>query len=324
MSQIGDYTILTLTIPQTPAYPKPTTHTIYIRPHTPKIPTPDDARSLFLVNIPIDSTVAHLRAVFSSLLGAGKFESCSFEHEKRSSTNEGILVQKAASAAGSKKRKRNQASNGEVEAGETVELPQIWDRELRRSGSTAVVVLVDEKSVELTLKTIRKLHKKASKSKGKEKEKGGEDHWPIWGKGVPESEKITGSQRYALHNKLRFPDANELQRNVDAFMTAFNAREEEKAQSAKRARNMPDEDGFITVTRGGRTGPARAEEVERKRLEMEEKEKKKRDEMGDFYRFQMREKRKEIQGEMVKRFEEDRRKVEALKAGRRGKFVPEK
>ncbi|CZR53325.1 related to RRP7 Protein involved in pre-rRNA processing and ribosome assembly [Phialocephala subalpina] len=311
MSQIGNYTILPLTIPSTPAYPKPTTHTIYLRPHTPKIPTADDARSLFLVNVPIDSTSAHLRSVFSSLLGAGKFESCSFEHERKQPGNAVALI----SAKGSKKRKRGQ----EEDEVKMVELPRIWDRELRRSGSTAVVVLVDEKSVELALKTIRKLHRKSSKSKSG-------DVWPVWGEGVPESSQITGSKRYLLHNELRFPNPREIQANIDAFMTSFNSQESSRALSAKRARNEPDEDGFITVTRGGRVGPARAEEVERKRVEMEDKEKRKREEMerGGFYRFQTRERRKEEQGEMIRRFEEDRRRVEVLKASRRSKFVPEK
>ncbi|KAF8854165.1 hypothetical protein BDZ45DRAFT_677161 [Acephala macrosclerotiorum] len=314
MSQIGPYTILPLTIPPTPAYAKPTTHTLYLRPHTPKIPTADDAQSLFLVNVPIDSTSAHLRAVFSSFLGAGKFESCAFEHERKQAGSERLLVQKRGADANGKKRKRGQ----EEEARGEVELPKVWDRDLRRSGSTAVVVLVDEKSVELALKTIRKLHKKAGKAK--------EGVWPVWGEGVPESEKIMGSKRYALHNKMKYPDPRELQQNIDAFMTLFNDQESSRAALAKRARNEPDEDGFITVTRGGRVGPARAEEVERKRVEMEEKERKKREgmEKAGFYRFQTRERRKEQQGEMVRKFEEDRRKVEQLKARRRGKFVPEK
>lgn len=86
---------------------------------------------------------------------------------------------------------------------------------------------------------------------------------------------------------------------------------------------MPDEDGFVTVTRGGRVGPARKADAESKRVEMEEKERKKREEMGDFYRFQTRERRKAEQGELVKRFEEDRKRVEAMKE-KRGKFRPER
>ena len=76
---------------------------------------------------------------------------------------------------------------------------------------------------------------------------------------------------------------------------------------------MPDEDGFVTVTRGSR-GAARLEETK----ELVEKHKEKSKGLEDFYRFQMREKRKEEHAEMLKKFEEDKRKVEEMRQ-RRGK-----
>jgi ribosomal RNA-processing protein 7 len=306
MSKIGEYTVLTVNIPPTSAYPKPATQTIYLRPHAPKIPTESDSRSLFLVNVPIDTTATHLRGVFTSLLGVGRVEDVTFEHEKKAIISKEIALLNTAGQK-NKKRKRGAEEVDLVSQG----LPPIWDRDLRKSGSTAVVVLVDEKNVENALKAIRKLHKS-----------GKEMNWPIWGEGIEDKVPALGSARYVAHQKLRYPDPQVLQRNVDAFMTAFNLAEEEKAKQAKKARNVPDEDGFVTVTRGGRVGPARREEAEEKRKEVEEREKRKRESMGNFYRFQIREKRKEQQGELVRRFEEDRRKVEGMRE-RRGKFRPE-
>jgi ribosomal RNA-processing protein 7 len=310
MSKMGDYTILPLSIPPSSAYPKPATHTLYLRPHAPKIPTENDSRSLFVVNIPIDSTAAHFRAVFVSLIGAGRIESITFEHEKQAPSPPSQAIEVTAKKV--KKRKRMATEEAtEVEA----ELPPVWDRELRRSGSTAVVVFVDQKSVELVLKAVRKLHKSPSK----------EREWPVWGEGVEDKVPALGSARYLTHHKMRYPDPAMLQMNVDAFMTNWNKREEEKARLAKRQRNMPDEDGFITVTRGGRTGPARMEDAEAKRLELEEKEKKKREELSEkpFYRFQLREIRKVEQAELVKRFEEDKARLLSMKE-KRGKFRPER
>lgn len=291
MSKIGDYSVLRLTIPPSIAYPKPADHTIYLRPHAPKIPTESSSRSLFLVNVPIDSTEAHLRAVFTSLVGAGRVEDVTFEHEKKpvEASREVALV----SAQKNKKRKRGE----EVDVG-AVELPQTWDRELRRSGSTAVVVLVDGKSVDGALKAVRKLHKSSTGSS--------KSVWPVWGQGVESRVSKLGSERYAIHHALRYPDPATLQAGVDAYMDAFNKREEERQRGEKRARGVPDEDGFVTVGRGGRTGPARREEAEEKKREMDEKEKRKAEGRGDFYRFQMREKRKEEAGMLVKRFEEGR------------------
>jgi ribosomal RNA-processing protein 7 len=313
-SQIADYTILPLTLPpqRSLQLPNPATHTLYLRPHAPKVPTESDSRSLFLVNVPADATSAHLRAVFASLLGAGRFESVSFEGEKMAGVAlaASVVAGDTDKRSGGKKRKRGieTTDNREVEV-----LPRTWDRELHRSGSTAVVVLVDEKSVESTLKTIRKLHK-SSRKDGLQ--------WPVWGEGVETKVATLGSARYAAHHALRYPDPVALQSNVDAFMTSFNDREAETARQAKKARNIPDEDGFVTVTRGGRTGPARREDAENKRREMEEKEREKRESMGNFYRFQMRERRKAEQGELVKRFEEDRKRVESMRE-KRGRFRPE-
>lgn len=165
------------------------------------------------------------------------------------------------------------------------QLPQIWDREIHPSGSSAVAVFVDEKSAELVLKAVRKLHKSSK------------PEWPVWGANLTSKVPALGSARYASHHSLRYPDKLTLQSHVDAFMDAFNKKELKEQEEAKRRRNEPDEDGFVTVTRGGRTGPARMEEAERKRKELEEKEKREREERerSGFYRWQVRERRK---GEM--------------------------
>ena len=98
-------------------------------------------------------------------------------------------------------------------------------------------------------------------------------------------------------------------------MTAFAKKEAARDQLRARQRQEPDEDGFIMVTRGGRTNPAK-QEVAR---EMAEKQVGKRKDLGDFYRFQSREKRKARAGELMKKFEEDKEKVRKLKE-RRGRF----
>lgn len=71
--------------------------------------------------------------------------------------------------------------------------------------------------------------------------------------------------------------------------------------------------------RGGRAGPARLEEAEAKKQELEERQKKK-GAKEDFYRFQVREKRKERENELKRNFEEDRRRVQEMRQ-RRGKLV---
>ena len=117
------------------------------------------------------------------------------------------------------------------------------------------------------------------------------------------------------HHKLRYPDKAQLLESVNTYMTAFAAKEAAQARLHAKQRQEPDEDGFITVTRGGRTGPARHEVAQ----EQAEKQKQKQKGLEDFYRFQSREKRKARAGELVKKFEEDKERVKRMRE-RRGRL----
>ena len=98
-------------------------------------------------------------------------------------------------------------------------------------------------------------------------------------------------------------------------MTAFASKEASEARSRARQRQEPDADGFITVTRGGRTNPVRQEVAQ----EQAEKQKDKQKGLEDFYRFQSREKRKQRAGELIRKFEEDKEKIRKMRE-RRGRF----
>lgn len=107
-------------------------------------------------------------------------------------------------------------------------------------------------------------------------------------------------------------------------MAAFALSESHKSRALARARSLPDSDGFITVTRGGRAGPARNEEAVAKMEELRAKEEEKRRGMGGFYRFQVRERKRAEAGELVRRFREEGGRGEEgegeMVRGRRNKF----
>ena len=98
-------------------------------------------------------------------------------------------------------------------------------------------------------------------------------------------------------------------------MTSYAAKEASTARLAAKQRQEADADGFITVTRGGRTNPAKQEAAQ----ELAEKQKEKQKGLDDFYRYQSREKRKQRAGELVRKFEEDKERVRRMKE-RRGRF----
>ncbi|KAJ2894769.1 putative meiotic recombination protein dmc1 protein [Zalerion maritima] len=307
---IGDFTILPISIPPLPSFPVATVHYIYIRQNNTRSPTDDDFRTLFFANVPSDSTEMHFRALFATMIGAGKFASITFEADRKAAEPAVSTepAQAARLASIGKKRKREEEAERAREE-EAAKLPDSWTRKLRKSGSTATVQLVDERSVDLVFKAISKAHKTKK--------------YPVWGDGVGDKVPSLGEAWLKSHNKLSYPEISQVEESVDMFFTLFNQKEREAAELAKRMRNEPDEDGFVTVTRGGsRAAPARTQEAEEAKQRMLEKEQKKKDELSSFYRYQMNQRRKAEQAEQIRKFQEDRKKVDALRE-KKGKFKPE-
>jgi hypothetical protein len=306
--EISGYTVLPLQLPTTPSFSTPATHYLYLRPHEPRIPDLDTPRSLFLVNLPIDTTETHLRHLFSTQLSSGRIEHIEFESArtgKKSGAAQIALLQGTNVAKGNnKKRKRVTADELENRL-DDVSLPSTWDGQLQRSGSHAVVVFVDKASMEASLKAARKAARKSSSSA------------ITWAEGLDKSKiPALGLQRYITHQRACYPPRADLLRRVNEYMNVFTEVAEARKREAARRAAEPDEDGFVTVTSGPRLTSAAGEE-EAKRLI--EKQKKKQEGFGDFYRFQSREKRKERQIELLKKFDEDKKKLEEMKL-RKGKI----
>ncbi|KAG0644058.1 ribosomal RNA-processing protein 7-domain-containing protein [Tuber brumale] len=266
-AQIPNFTIFPITLPAT-LLVGATTHYLYLRKHAPKQPTPHDPRSLFVVNVPIDATTAHFRALFTGI-GGGRVEKVIFAR-----------VRGATPAIG--KRKRH-CTDEDEDGG------QVWDTQLRNSGSTAVVVFVDKPSMDVAIKEARKFSKKRV----------------VWGDGISERVDIPalGIPRYLAYHNLTHPSKPHLQASANTFIAAFEAEESARLRALAKRRQEPDEDGFIAVVRGGRTAPARQEEAKAAL------EKKGKDKHEGFYRFQARQERKNRQMELLKKFEEDKKRV---------------
>ncbi|WEW59862.1 hypothetical protein PRK78_005343 [Emydomyces testavorans] len=300
---LSGFTVLPLELPPLPSLPKPATHFLYLQPHQPRIPDPDSPRSLFIVNVPVTSTVTHFKHIFGTQLSAGRVELVKFHDApgKRS----GPLVEPTPkpSLNRGKKRKRETANDLETKL-ESIRLPQTWDRELQTPGAHAVVVFVDKPSMEASLKAAKKAAKSGSKI--------------VWGQGIEEKLPPLGLRRYENHIRLKYPPKEDLLHAVNEYMIAYDRLEQARAREAAAGAQVPDEDGFVTVVKGPKNNPDREQELKA----LAEKQKEKSEGLKDFYRFQMREKRKEKQNELLKKFEEDKKKVEEMKKWR-GKIRPE-
>ncbi|KAI4205837.1 MAG: hypothetical protein LQ350_000022 [Teloschistes chrysophthalmus] len=299
-SEIAGYRVLPISLPPLPSYPVPATHYLYLHPHEPKFPTPTAARALFLVNVPIDSTELHLKSLLSVQIGLpqGRIEEVQFEGSKKKT--EGAEAHAAQSDKGQRKgRKRKRALNdGDISELEGTSLPATWDRELRTDGLTAVIVFVDRASMDAAYKAVKRISKT--------------NDWPVWGEGLEGKVPALGAARYLNHHRLQYPDKQELLESVNAYMTEYSAREAAQARARARQRQVPDEDGFITVTKGGRVDPARQEAAQ----QLVEKQKAKQKGLEDFYRFQTREKKKAKAAELMKKFEKDKEMVKRMKERR--------
>ena len=170
--QISGYYILPLSLTPLPSFKTSATHYLYVTNHQPKIPTPTASRSLFLVNVPFDSTDAHIKHLLSTQLGLpnGRIEDVQFEGDKRKIQDLGeTSATHTKNPRNSKKRKRSVGEKSAADL-EAATLPSTWDRELQSMGGTGVVVFVDRASMDAVIKAVKPIRKE-----GKEL---------IWGDGV--------------------------------------------------------------------------------------------------------------------------------------------
>lgn len=293
--EISGYGVLPLQLPQAPSFSEPATHFLYLRPHEPRIPDPDSSRSLFVVNLPIDTTETHLRHLFGSQLSAGRVEKVQFED---------VPIKKQsqqANTTSSKKRKRITADELQNHL-EKIDLPATWNRELQKSGTHAVIIFVDKPSKEASLKAAHKAAKRGTKL--------------VWGQGIEDRVPELGLDRYLAHERLRYPNRAELLRTVNEYMNVFTQVAEVRRREEASRTQVPDEDGFVTVTHGPKLNSV-AREDETKELVKKQQEKTKG--LEDFYRFQSREKRKERQNDLLRKFDEDKKRLQEMKQ-RRGKI----
>jgi len=147
---------ITSTIPSVPS----AVHVLYVRKHEetvrpPTLPTTDPSRVLFVANIPIDSTKEALRGLFASL--GGRLEQVRIHRQGEEDPEHG-------------------------ESDEFV-FPDVWDKQLCPSGSTAHITFPNPEDVTKILKTISKERRNQN---GAVRE---------WGVGVDLSSSSLGLQR---------------------------------------------------------------------------------------------------------------------------------
>ncbi|KAI7849325.1 ribosomal RNA-processing protein 7-domain-containing protein [Circinella umbellata] len=255
-------------------------HYIYIKKHETRSTT-DNAndRSLFVLNLPVDTTDSHLQELFNQY---GQIESVQYPGNKLPSSEE------------EPKKKKKYRTKKQQQEDEEAERQQkaVYLRRIFESGSFAHVVFKSSEDLDRVLDMPHQDKKWKAETK----------------------QQPLGLKRYIRQYNIERPDHDQLQQQVNAFMLKFTASEYEKEREAQERMNKMDDDGFTVVSRV-RKGIASATQQQ----PIEQPKKKKMGDLNDFYRFQLRQQKQNELQQLRERFEQDKQKIEQQKQSRRFK-----
>ena len=124
----------------------------------------------------------------------------------------------------------------------------------------------------------------------------------------------TGMNKWCMEYKEQYPNPRETEKKADKFMVQFDLKEARKKAELEKLANKPDEEGW-TVVMHGKKNLGDTERVTKR-----ERKKRQRKELANFYTFQQRESKREHIAVLRKKFEEDKQKIQLMRAAR--KFKP--
>lgn len=222
-------------------YSSSSTHHIYVRPHSDTKKASQSAlpngRTLFLVNVPPDTTERELILLFKvdGIAERVIFDLDAVEpkHEEESDDEEMEDTTEVAGEPRAEDQPRKRQKVTKDETPKVIPLPSSNLRTLRQSGRSAHVIFLDSSSLD---------HVMASASKPRA--------WPT------SSGEPSGLSHYtALYDSLR-PPLDIVRAHADSTMELYEYELQKTKQKSKfrKGEAIVDEDGFTLVTRGGAYG----------------------------------------------------------------------
>ncbi|NXY17758.1 RRP7A protein, partial [Atrichornis clamosus] len=130
----------------------------------------------------------------------------------------------------------------------------------------------------------------------------------------------TGISKWIANYEASVVDPKELKAEVDAYMQDYDKKMAEEEAKAAKEEGVPDEEGWVKVTRKGRKPGLPRTEAANLRVLEREKQKRARKELLNFYAWQHRETKREHIAQLRKKFEEDKQRIALMRAQR--KFRP--
>ena len=295
-TKIGDFLVLAI------SYSPQAIHYLYIRVHASRTASDDlpTDRTLFLVNVPPDSTERELITLFST---CGTIEKVKFGgHEalpelddnftSDDEEDEPTVQDNTTMHEDATKIPKNTKRDKKQPPPKVIPLPTVALRHMRRTGSTAYIVFASTQGLSAALS----LPSTSTSDKAR----------LVWPKfKATSAAEPSGLTHYKAKYRALRPPLIAVREHADSSMDVFEHRqalESKRNSKYKKGEAIVDEDGFTLVTRGGAYGQTLGGGVgvaskkfmdEIKGAESKRKKKKAVSKEG-FYSFQTREKR--IQG----------------------------
>ena len=298
-TKIGDFLVLTI------SYSPQATHYLYIRAHASRTASDDlpTDHTLFLVNVPPDSTERELITLFST---CGTIDKVKFGGQKalpelydsftsgdegdEPTMQENVTMQVDEDTT---KLLKNTKRDKKRPPPKVIPLPTVALRQMRRTGNTAYIVFTSTQGLSAALS----LPSTSASDKAR----------LVWPKfKVTSAAEPSGLTHYKARYRALRPPLVAVREHADSSMELFEHRQalmSKRNSKYKKGEAIVDEDGFTLVTRGGAYGQTLGGGVgvasrkfmeEIKGGESQSKKKKKTVSKEGFYSFQTREKR--IQG----------------------------
>ncbi|GMM48934.1 Rrp7 protein [Pichia kluyveri] len=289
---------LEIALPEVANLPS-STHCCYVKPHTSKLPNQqqDNTCSLFVVN-PLPQpmwTLASVRTIFRQISSASHISNVllhdCIDESRVSSIGSGV----------------NYDLHINLSILSNPDLGSPLSEEEMLPFGTSVVTFVDRDGLELFLTNLTNINNNKSKKKDKIITWKGDENVSL------------GFERYSKVQNL--VNRDEMEKIVAKSLLEFQNREKEAEDDVNNLKNIVDEDGFTLVV-----GPQRKTKSEilgslrKKKLEKDVITTNDKKEKEDFYRFQIRERKKQEMGSLLAKFREDQERVKLMR--QRRKFRP--
>ena len=256
------------------------THYVYFKKHDSRTnPDSTNNTSIFLCNLPILSDLQTIKKYFQSVALGATIEG--YTQSYLTDTTEDVWLDLTKLTS-------------DLPVGNTDETASKLPK------NCAVVTFIDKSSFQLAFNSLKRLASSGTVST-----------WPM--------KDITSSYFLNLY-KLKILDKEKLSEKVAQALKDFDNAEQESIENLQNQASLVDEDGFQLVvgshrkTKAGILGKqnlASTVESEKAKNKMKKKEKQ------DFYRFQLRQRKKEEMNELLSKFKSDQEKVRLMKEKKR-------